>query len=86
MDANLSGHVNSARSNEAKLAEMMPAFVEYLRSLPSVADLFVHAPQGTVPVLYSDAERKLEAGQPAYVFKPENADNVFEPLHLEKML
>lgn len=86
MDANLAGRVDSAASNSAKVAEMMPAFIEYLNSLPSVADLFVHAPRGEVPVLYSDAQRSLEDVRTAYVFKRENADNAFEPLDLQALL
>jgi hypothetical protein len=86
MDANLPGTVQSAGSNERQLAERMPAFVEYLRSLPSVADLFVHAPQGTTPVLYSDEDRSITDGQKAYVFKPQNPENSFEAVELAKLL
>jgi hypothetical protein len=86
MDANFAGSVQSAKSNEASLAQRMPAFVEYLNALPSVADLFMNAPQGKTPVLYSDAGHKLRKGEKAYVFKPENADNQFEALALAELL
>jgi hypothetical protein len=86
MDANLPGRVDSAEKNATKLGERMPAFVEYLASLPSVADLFIEAPQGATPVLYSDAGRTLATGEKAYVFKPENAANSFEPVDLAVLL
>jgi hypothetical protein len=84
MDANLKGRVSSAAANTAILSEQMPAFVDYLDSLPSVADLFRHAP-GNVPVVYTDAEREIPEGQ-AYVFKAENEENSYEQLDLTKFL
>lgn len=86
MDANFSGQVSSAKSNEYELAKKMPAFVEYLQSLPSVADLFMNAPEGEVPVLYSDLGHELKAGQTAYVFRPQNAQNAFTRLELSEAL
>lgn len=90
MDANLPGRVDSMANNLAYLAKQMPAYVEYLNALPSVADLFVHAPQSDAPeataVLYSDLDQSLPQGGKAYVFKPENAANQFEPLALEPLL
>lgn len=86
LDANLAGDVSSAVRNGEKLSKHMPAYMEYLKALPSVADMFANAKEGTTPVLYSDAEVPLEKGQKAYVFKSENANNDFEPLKLETML
>lgn len=88
MDANFGGDVSSAGSNAARVAERMPAFVEYLAALPSVADLFdtvLAEGEGAVPVLYSDQERTLAQGQTAYVFQPTNAANVFKPLDLRSV-
>jgi hypothetical protein len=85
MDANLRGAVSSAGSNEGILEKQMPAFVEYLDALPSVADLLGHA-KGEIPVVYSDADRELTEDQPAYVFKPENESNSFKQLDLAKFL
>lgn len=85
MDANLAGEVSSAASNAKRLSESMPAFVEYLNSLPSVADLFMNAPQGSIPVRYSDAQEPVQA-EKAWVFKPQNADSRFEALDLAKLL
>lgn len=86
LDANLRGAVNSAASNGAHLSTVMPAFMEYLKALPSVADLMVHAPQGSVPVRYSDAEAAVDEGQLAYVFRPVNPASQFKPLSLERLL
>lgn len=90
MDANLPGRVDSMASNVGYLTTQMPAFVEYLAALPSVADLFVHAPQSDAPaataVLYSDVDAVLVEGVPAYVFRPENAANSFTPVALEPLL
>lgn len=87
MDANLSGSVGSAALNTRGLSEKMPAFLEYLDSLPSIYDLFVHAPQAEsgLPVLYSDKDRQIDKGT-AWVFQQENRDNRFEPLQLGSLL
>ena len=82
MDADLGGAVSAAWANQARLVTRMPAFLEYLDSLPSLADLFRCAPQGgEVPVLYSDEEVELPRGRLAYVFQRRNAGN--EPQHLD---
>jgi hypothetical protein len=90
MDANLPGRVDSMGTNLPWLVKQMPAYVEYLNALPSVADLFVHAPQSEAPeatsVLYTDLDVALPQGGKAYVFKPQNAANQFEPLALEPLL
>lgn len=86
MDANLKGNTSSAVSNGATLQAQMPAFMEYLDSLPSVADLMLYANKGTVPVLYSDKDRNLSDKQAAYVFRPENGSNQFTQVSLEKLL
>jgi hypothetical protein len=86
MDANLYGNVQSATENLGILSEKMPAYVEYLKSLPSVADLFSHATEGEMPVLYSDDKHAITQGSQAYVFKPVNTSNDFEQVNLSKIL
>ena len=86
MDANLKGSTSGAGANSQTLSAQMPAFTEYLNSLPSVADLMLHADKGTVPVVYSDKDRAINDNQPAYVFRPENNSNQFQPVSIEKLL
>lgn len=86
MDAALPSNVRSAAYNEKILEKTMPAFMEYLDSLPSVADLFEHAPKGDFPVLYSDKGVNLDKGDAAYVFRQENPENDFVGLDLSKLL
>ncbi len=90
MDANLYGNVQSAQSNEALMSEKMPAFVEYLDSLPSVKDLFKHitvdVDSEAVPVLYDDSKADIQKNGLAYVFKPVNESNVYEALDLSEIL
>jgi hypothetical protein len=88
LDANLPARVSSAGANGKLLARNMPAFVEYLASLPSIHDLFVHArkdPTG-MPVLYDDAARPLAGGHPAYVFRPTNEASSFVPFDPASLL
>jgi len=88
IDANLPARVSSASVNGELLARNMPAFVEYLGSLPSVHDLFAHARQdpGGMPVLYSDADQAVVGGRPAYVFRPANEASSFVPFDLGSLL
>ncbi|MCV9964385.1 hypothetical protein OIU34_21080 [Pararhizobium sp. BT-229] len=84
MDVGLRSNVRSATSNLKEVGEMMPAFVEYLGALPSVYDVFSHAGQGGLPVLYSD--ENVDVGGEAYVFQRRNADNSFDQVDLEGIL
>lgn len=86
MDANLYGNVSSAGNNTAILQEKMPAYLEYLKSLPSVADVFAHAKKGSTPILYTDENRAIEKEELAYVFQPKNANNDFVKLDLSEVL
>jgi hypothetical protein len=81
LDANLPVSVSSAAANGERLAITMPAYVEYLASLPSVHDLYRHAPAAPdgMPVVYDDADVRI-AGGPAYVFRLSNPENEFEPV------
>lgn len=88
MDANLKGRTNSAKMNENILEEQMPAFVEYLNSLPTVHDLFrdsANKKTGNGYVLYSDQNVELD-GDRAYVFKPENENNKFQKVELNNII
>lgn len=86
MDANLKSQTNSAASNQETVAKLMPAFVEYLDTLPSVYDLFEKLPRSEygMSVMYSDKEYPILTS-PAYVFKRENELSKFEPLALENI-
>lgn len=87
MDANLRGDVQSAIRNTSALSAQMPAFVEYLNSIPSVYDLFsgVEKEDGNNFVLCSDKDVELN-GERAYVFKPENENNKFHKIELADIL
>lgn len=89
LDANLRANVSSATANGARLARTMPAFVEYLASLPSVHDVFAHVPAAPdgLPVLYSDARADLHDGEAeAYVFRPEREQSRFRAFPLMSLL
>ncbi len=90
IDANLRGQVNSAVSNGKTLEGVMPAYVEYLNTLPSVWDLFSVARQkkgGTpaTPVLYSYEGFEINGGN-AYVFKQSNKENKYKQVTLSEYL
>ena len=88
MDANLKASVQSAGSNSKILSEVMPAFVEYLDSLPSVYDLFKNVRQSSSGdvVTYDDYSHKLADGEDAYVFKPVNENNSFNQISISTLL
>jgi hypothetical protein len=89
IDANLRANVRSAGANGGRLTRTMPAFVEYLDSLPSVHDVFAHLPASAsgLPVLYSDAAVDLtDPDADAYVFRPEREGNRFRPFPLQALL
>lgn len=88
MDVNFKGAVNSAMSNAGTLQQMMPAYVEYLNSLPSVFDLFcesVSRDEKDNYVLYSDADVELKDVS-AYVFRKENEHNSYKEIDLNAIL
>lgn len=86
MDANLYGSKMSAGNNSTILQEKMPAYIQYLSSLPTVLDVFKHAPNGIIPVLYSDKDVALQKDQSAYVFKLENENNDIKRVDLSSVL
>jgi len=87
LDANLKSNVRSADMNADILEKNMPAFMEYINSLPSVYDLFEGSlsKKGDISVLYSDKDTELN-NVSAYVFKPENKNNKFKPIDLNSLL
>ena len=87
LDANLKGNTSGADLNGSVLEKTMPAFLEYINSLPSVHDLFRGSVDktGDIHVLYSDKDVGLKDVQ-AYVFKPENKDNKYKPVDLNNLL
>lgn len=86
MDANLRAKVSSATSNETSLEAVMPAFVEYLGSLPTVHDLLEALPEGEdVVARYDDAGEDL-SGRTAYVFRPSSERGDFAPFSLTSLL
>jgi len=87
LDAGLKSSVRSAESNGPLLQKNLPAFMEYIKALPSVHDLFresVDAGSNT-QILYSDKEAKLR-GESAYVFRQENKDSKFKSVDLNGLL
>jgi hypothetical protein len=89
LDANLHGDVSTASYNGATLQKNMPPFMEYIRSLPSVHDLFresvdENSTEGT-QILYSDKEAKLN-DVPAYVFRPENKESKYKTVDINNLL
>lgn len=88
LDANLKARVDSAARNGETLSKQMPAFMEYLYSLPSVHDLFkesVDMKAGNGQILYSSKDVELNPEQPAYVFQHEG-DQDYQPIDLNKIL
>lgn len=87
MDANFKGSVRSASDNEMRLEMTMPAFMEYINTLPSVYDLFENAlkGKGELKAMYSDKDVKVKEDV-AYVFKRSNENNNFDNLDLSSLL
>ncbi|MEM7157141.1 MAG: hypothetical protein AAF799_30090 [Myxococcota bacterium] len=87
MDANLWGNVQSAGGSTKVLSAMMPAFVEYLDTLPSVHDLFAGVPRGKsgMPVAYDDGKLSL-SGERAYVFRTINQGSRFSAFDTHELL
>lgn len=89
IDANLPGSVRSAVNNSPTLEKVMPAYIEYLSSLPSVFDLFCQSLNPSDPgkskVIYSDEDIKLAENETAYIFKHINKTD-YNPLSLSEIL
>ncbi len=87
MDSGLKASTSSADSNGPVLQEKMPAFVEYLDTLPSVYDLFEHCPESKKGIVasYTDKGETLK-GEDAYIFRQINEKNKFKQIDLNKLL
>jgi hypothetical protein len=87
IDANFKGNVRSASSNGKGLEEVMPAYIEYLATIPSVFDLFKNVKKNKkgMPVVYTDEGIDIKNGK-AYVFKPVNKDNKYTQISLSNCL
>lgn len=85
MDAPLRGRVHSASANGEVLSQLMPAYVEYLKSLPSVHDLLRDVPEGSTPVLFSDDGVAIKQDR-AFVFQPSNSENEFERVSVNDLV
>jgi len=87
VDANLRGQVSSADANTKSLTETMPAYMEYLETQPTIADLFRGIPQAKdgIPILYDDKDVEIGTDT-AYVFKPLNENNEFTQIDMSELL
>ncbi len=86
MDANLRGSTSSAAQNTKTLETQMPAFVEYLDTLPTVHDLFKHTRHSKKGVVIAYDDTGLKVDKVGYVFKPSNKDNKYRQLNLSEVL
>jgi hypothetical protein len=84
LDANFKGSVGSAESNSTSIEKYMPAYIEYINSLPTIYDLFEGNQGGTVPVMYSDIDSDISGK--SLVINPENPDNDLNLLSVEEFL
>jgi hypothetical protein len=87
LDANFKAAVHTAKSNGKKLKELLPPYMEYLYSLPSVRDLFRESvdTEAKGVVLYTSKGYKLDAEQSAYIFQHEG-DADYKPIDLNTVL
>lgn len=88
IDANLKANVSSASINGETLSKQMPAYMDYISSLPSVHDLFRESvsPLDKGPVvLYHSEHVELEKNQQAYIFR-HNGKQDYQPIDLNKIL
>lgn len=87
LDAGLKSSVRSAESNGPLLQKNLPAFMEYIKALPSVHDLFRESvdESSKTQILYSDKDAELK-GESAYVFRQENKESKFKSLDINSLL
>jgi hypothetical protein len=87
LDAGLRSSVRTAEANGPLLQKNLPAFMEYIKSLPSVHDLFRESVDDAsdTQILYSDKEAEL-TGESAYVFQPENKNSKFKTVDINSLL
>lgn len=88
IDANLGGSTSSAQSNNQMLSEKLPVYMETMKSIPSIYDLFKHSvdeENGEGRILYTDEGIEFEDKETAYVFK-KIADASYEDIDINKIL
>lgn len=85
MDANFYGDIRSASSNGTTLSKIMPPFLEYLETLPSIYDIFENLKKGKTKIIFSDLGVKIKEKE-AYVFRKENKNNDFENIDIANLL
>ena len=86
MDVGFKADVFTAVNNSSVLSSKMPAYVEYLNSLPSVMDLVGPlVKKNGVPFVYSDEGMDINADK-AYVFRPSNHNNKYDPVNIMSVL
>jgi hypothetical protein len=84
LDVSLPVHVETAQLNRKRLSVILPALLETIEAQPSLADIFAHAPSGTLPVLRDDADKPVEG--PALVAHQLNSESNIDPVDLDKIL
>ena len=86
LDANLKASVRSAAANQGVLSRTLPAFQEYLQTLPTMADLLEDLPRGNhLTAVYHDEGRDLK-GKSAWVFQPRGEAGDYEPFDRNRLL
>ena len=89
MDANLKGNVHSAARNAESLETVMPAYMEYLNSIPSLETVFGNntepAKEDFTYIGVDDDNVSLDGGD-AWVLNQTNDKNKFTPLNINKLL
>jgi hypothetical protein len=87
IDLSLKSSVRSAAHNCVKLSEKLPLFMEYIRTLPSIYDLFKESisENSKIKVLYSDRGVELNPDNLAYVFLPQGGQD-YKKFDIEKIL
>ena len=89
LDANLKAQPSSATSNGDTLSKQLPAFMDYLASLPTVHDLFRESvgEGGTGQVLHTVADNSvvIDPEQPTYIFDHQGEQD-YKPMDLNKIL
>lgn len=78
-DVNKSMVIQSGGRNAELLGEFMPAYIEYMETVPSYQDVFgLYEKETGIPMLYSDKNVTFENEVPkAFVFKKENTENSY---------
>lgn len=76
--------VATAEKNDKAIRKFLPALLEHLNTIPSVADLVEQANEGSVPFLVNDKD--VDVKGKAYVFKELNSENEVIQIDLQSLL